>query len=280
MGEAQRRKVKLEKSSALCIFCGGTTLATTEEHCPPRALFYEKRWPEGYAFPACEKCNGGTSDEDLMIAFLAQLNPQPKNHEITKKGEGLMRAVNRQFPGLLMQMFEKSVIDSRRTARRLGLSPKHGQTYQEMGIVNVPVAMRQCVSIFAAKLTKAVYYKQTGAIFPNDGGIMFQWFTNAQRLEHGRIVLLDALAGITAMSTPKQRGGKDLKEQFDYLYSVDDAGDLHVLQAVFSEVFGFVTIFSQTPSRLETIEDSVKKKLDTTDSPFEFLSTNRNVLKE
>lgn len=270
MGEAKQRKVQLLAAKTPCIFCGGGTLATTEEHCPPKAMFKERKWPEGYAFPACAPCNNGSSDDDLLVAFLAQLQPSA-NAETLSKGFGLMRMTHRQFPGLLEKMMRSSAVEARAHARRLGMQPGPGQTYQELGIVNVTDAMDECVAKVAAKFTKAVYYMQTGNVFPGDGAIMFQWFTNAQRIEHGRIALIDGLAGLAAMSPPIVRSGKDLKDQFDYRYSQGENGELHVLQVIFGEVFGFVTIFSPAPGRLEAMEDRLKERAGKDDSPFKFL---------
>ncbi len=271
MGEAKQRKMQLLAAKTPCIFCGGAAHATTEEHCPPKALFRERKWPEGYVFPACASCNNGSSDDDLLVAFLAQLQPSA-NAETLSKGFGLMRMTHRQFPGLLEKMMTSTAVEARANARRLGMRPKPGQTYQELGIVNVTAAMDDCVANVAAKLTKAVYYMQTGKIFPSDGAIMFQWFTNAQRIEHGRIVLLDGLAGLAAMSPPIMRSGKNLKDQFDFRYSQGENGELHVLQVVFGEVFGFVTIFSPTPGRLEAMENRLNERAEKDDSPFRFLS--------
>lgn len=270
MGDAKRRKEKLIAAGSPCIFCGGQRVATTQEHCPPRALFREKKWPEGYVFPACEDCNGGTSDDDLMVAFLAHLTKASNTH---KSGAGLMRQVKRQFPGFIEGMFQRSTAEARRLGRKVGLRPGPGETYQELPVVKLPKEAHQCVSVLAAKLTKAIYFKQTRAIFPSDGGIMFQWFTNAQKMEHGRIVLLDAISHFAAMSVPKRRGGKDLSDQFDYKYSVGESGELHMLQVVFGEVFGFVTIFSQTPGRVESIVEGIEKAHPTSRRPFRFLST-------
>ncbi len=188
-----------------------------------------------------------------------------------------MRQVARQMPQVLHEMFTSSAVEARTNARRLGLRPEPGQTYQELGVVNVPEAAHIAVRILATKLTKAVYYQRTGSIFPVGGGIMFQWFTNAQKMEHGRIVLLEALSRIATMSEPLTRGGRDLKDQFDFLYSVEKEGALHMLQVTFGKVFGFVTIFSQTPGRLEAMEDQIKERTGSMDSPFEFLSTNRGM---
>ncbi|MDM0025921.1 hypothetical protein [Variovorax saccharolyticus] len=276
MGQAKARRAALFAASPTCIFCGGSVAATTIEHCPPRSLFRDKAWPEGFEFTACEVCNGGSSDDDLMVAFLAQL--KGGDEQTLRKGYGLMRQVHRQFPGMLARMFSKTPTSARADARRLGMRPQAGQTYQELGIVDIPAAMHRSVETLAGKLTKAIFFQKTGTPFPSNGGLQFQWFTNAQRLEHGRIVILDAMAGISAMSAPISRAGRDLKDQFDYLYSVDEAGELHMLQVVFGTVFGFVSIFSQVPGRLEGIEDGIAAQLgkEGEPSPLTWLSSDRN----
>jgi hypothetical protein len=209
-----------------------------------------------------------------MVAFLAQLTEAGNAH---KKGPGLMYQVRRQFPGFIEGMFQRTSIEARRLGRKVGLRPGPGETYKELPVVKLPMEAHKSVSVLAAKLTKAIYFKQTSAIFPRDGGIMFQWFTNAQKMEHGRIALLDALAHFTAMSAPKRRNGKDLTDQFDYKYSIDAFGELHILQVVFGDVFGFVAIFSQVPGRLESIEEGIQKKHPGLGSPFNFISTNRPI---
>lgn len=272
MGVARIKQKELEKASLPCILCGGHVLATTKEHCPPRSLFQLRQWPEGYEFPACAACNGGSSNSDLIVAFIAHMDPAANTEQLTK-GFGLMRRVNKQAPKLLPAMFMSSAVEARAQARRLGMRPGPGQTYQGLGIANITDEMREAVESVAAKLTKAVYYMQTGSVFPVNGGIMFQWFTNAQLREHGRIPVLEAMAPMAATSPTIKRSGKNLKDQFDYRYSRDDTGDLHVMQVAFGQVFGFVTVFSQVPGKLEAIEASIKAKVQDGESPFKFLST-------
>jgi hypothetical protein len=275
MSQSSSRRAALFAACPMCIFCGGRVVASTVEHCPPRAMFRDKAWPEGFEFSACTSCNGGSSNEDLMVAFLAQL--RGADQKTLQKGFGLMRSVNRQFPGLLDKIFSRSANEARADARRLGIRPRPGETYQQLGTVDIPDEMHRCVEVFASKLTKAIYFMKTGMPFPADGGIQFQWFTNAQRLEHGRIVLLEVLAGLAAMSAPVERSGRDLKDQFDYLYSVDEPKELHVLQVGFGEVFGFVSIFSQVPGRLEAMDERLAERFEGEQkkSPFKWLSSNR-----
>lgn len=254
-----------------CIFCAGQAVATTEDHCPPKSMFRDKQWPVGYVFPACFACNGGASDDDLMLAFMAQMDPGATNE---RKMKGLMYLLHRQNPEALPAM-ELSAVEARAGARRLGLRPDPGQTYQEIGIVRVPDAMDEAVATLATKLSKAVYFSHSGKVFPTDGGIMMSWFSNASRLENAGGTVLDALTGLAAMSTPKTRNGKDLQDQFDYRYSQGEDHDLNVLQAVFGPVFGFVTLFSPTPGKMEGFEASLKAKHGRQRSPFIWLGSNR-----
>ncbi len=274
MGGPKPKASAFTAAHHLCIFCGGHEAATTLEHCPPRSLFRARQWPEKFEFPACQACNGGTSDDDLMIAFLAQLDPHGEPETLTK-GKGLMRAVNKQFPGFLGLMFRQSAVEARAKARRLGLSPAPGRTHQQMGIANVPQATHACVEKLADKLTRALYYLHAGCIFPRDGGIQLRWFTNAQLLQHGHIDVLEVLKDMDGVSLPLKRNGRDLRDQFDYLYSVDPPGSLHMLRVVFGRAFGFVTLFSQIPGYLEQMECEIQAQQGSQESPFRFISTNR-----
>lgn len=261
----------MKYANQACIFCGGLKQATTEEHCPPKAMFRANRWPEGYSFPACAPCNNGTSNDDLIVAFLAQLNPAKYDEQTASKGAGLMKAINRQEAGLLPVMMRMSVREARERARQLGIRPGPGQLYRDLSIAKVTPEMRRAVQTIAGKLTKAVYFRETSKIFPNDGAIMCQWFTNAQKEQYGHIPALKVFGALASMSTPKKRGGKDLSDQFDYLYSSDQDGQLQVIQAVFNQVFGFVTIASARAGQLEAMNERLRLKTGKANGPFDFL---------
>lgn len=201
---------------------------------------------------------------------MARLDPELSADQ-HQKGIGLMKAVNRQFPGFLSEMFERSAVKARSDARRLGMVPPKGMTYQELGIANIPDAMHRCVETLAAKLTKAVYFKEQGSIFPSDGDIAFHWFTNAQKQEHGAIAALEALANVKATEPMLIRNGKDLRDQFDYRYSADEGSALYCLQVVFGKVFGFVTLFSPTSQRVRAIDEEFVTRTGAGQSPWRFL---------
>lgn len=276
MGQARRRRVAFFENHPTCIFCGGTAPATTQEHCPPRAMFSGRQWPVGYEFASCAPCNNGSADEDLIVVYLAHLEPVGEgDEERMNDGKNLMLRIEKRHPGFLSEMLSRTAVQARADARRLNLTPAPGQTHQELGIVNIPAAMHKAVAVFASKLTKAIYFRRTGRIFPADGGIMFLWFTNAQRMEHGRIPAIEAMKTVVTLSEPLMRSGQDLKEQFDYAYSPDKDGELHALQVVFGTVFGFFSVLSQTPGRIEAIEERLRARFPDKESPFTFISTNR-----
>lgn len=270
MGEAKRKQRKMLEAGHACLFCGGQRLATTEEHCPPRSLFKGRHWPEGFVFPACEDCNGGTSDDDLWVAFLANLEDDPERFE---QGRGLLFQLKRQDAPSLRQMFNVPTLQARRVARRLRLEREPGRTYKELGVVNVPRAAHRAVGTLAGKLSKAMYHRATGRVFPTDGGVMFHWFTNAQLREHGRIPALEALQSLASMQQPMIRNGKDLGDQFICKHSTDTEGELHVLQVTFGRVFGFVSMFSPSAGRMEAFAERMQERTGA-EAPFTFVSSN------
>jgi len=255
MGQSKRSTAQFLLANPWCIFCGGSTPATTREHCPPRALFIGKAWPEGFEFPACAACNGGTSDKDLLVAFLAHIDPDPTS----TKGPsptwlGLMKNVRQQVPGFLQDMRIESSTKARQAARRVGVKPLPGQTYRDLPFFNVPPLLADAVKTFAGKLTRATFFMETGEVFPRDGGILFHWFTNGSKVdENGMPIALATFAPLASSQPKLTRSGQDLSDQFAVRVSLgtEDGDRIFLLQAAFRRTFGFVCIASTRPGQAE-----------------------------
>lgn len=252
MGAAARHRRAFLKAHPRCVFCGGGEIATTIEHCPPRAIFQFRLWPEGFEFPSCEPCNCGTADLDLLIAMLARMDPFELKGNRDGKHVGLMKAVNRQFPGLFDKM-TPSASDARRHNREFGLSPAPGQTHQETGLVKIPKEFHRAVCVLARKLSKGIYYREVGSPFPDDGCLLLNWFTNADILRTGKYIVFDLLKELGGTAPPLQRGGSYLNDQFEYKLSLSPEKDILVLQARFGNAFGLVVFGSTLPGKLESI---------------------------
>src|SRR5690606_1349923 len=167
---------------------GGLRPSETVEHCPPRALFQYRVWPDGFEFPCCLECNSGSSDDDLIVALLGRMAPDDSG-DIDGKTTGLLGQMHRQHPGLLEAMFP-SPAEARRINKALGISPPLGGTHQDTCVAKVVPRMRTAVESFAGKLSKGIYFKHAGRILPSGSDIAFTWFTSADLVKHGHFPML------------------------------------------------------------------------------------------
>jgi hypothetical protein len=251
MGTATRkRKVDFYREHPFCVFCGGEAPTTTVEHCPPRAMFQNRLWPEGFEFPACSACNHGSSNEDLLVAMLARVNPFEETGDTDGRFRGLVQGVNKQYPGLIQKMMPTAV-EARRSNRRLKLTPAPGQTHQEVGAVKITSEMDEAVSTFARKLAKGIYYKDAGKTFPKEGCLLMNWFTNEQLFKDGRYISFEILQAVDGVMPALVRTGKYLNDQFEYKLSMSNELDVFILQAMFGQAFGLVIYGSIVPGKLE-----------------------------
>ena len=98
----------------------------------------------------------------------------------------------------------------------LGLKPAPGQTHQEASGVKVLDEFHQAVCVLARKLAKGIFYRETGTVFPDEGCLLLNWFTNSDLLRDGKYPAFDLLKEIGGNAPPLQRTGKYLNDQFEY----------------------------------------------------------------
>lgn len=266
MSESQRKKLKLKEGNYQCIFCGGTKRANTIDHVPPKIIFRNKAWPEGFEFPACEECNNGTSDDDLVVGLLARMTRDDSSII------GILKNIKGQHPHLIAEMLDISEAEAKIAAEKFHMEKPEGMTYKQLGIVNVTETMNLAVQTLASKLSKAVYFKLKDKIFPSNGKILFNWFTNAQLLEHGKIHVLAGLSHFRFTTEELKRSNTSLHDQFDYRYSLSEEGTIHLLQVVFGNSFGFVTIFSPDPEVIRSINTNTLDATGHTNSVFSLIT--------
>ena len=250
MGVATRHRQAFLRQHTVCAFCGGKEAATTIEHCPPRAMFQHRAWPEGFEFPSCVLCNHGTDDADALVAMLARMDPFHNNGDQDGKTRGLMAMVNKQYPGMFAKMMPTAT-EARRNNRELGIKPSPGQSNQEAGVVKVTDEMHQAVCVFGRKLAKAVFYHDVRNVFPNEGCLLMNWFTNADLLREGRYPVFDLLKNVAGNAPALYRTGRYLNDQFEYKLSLSPEQHVFLLQAKFGGAFGLAIFGCTTPGLLE-----------------------------
>lgn len=271
MGNARKRKEDFFREHPICVFCGGVVPATTVEHCPPRAMFQKKQWPEGFEFPACYNCNHGSSNADLLVAMLARVNPFEETGDSDGRFKGLVQGINKQFPGLIQKMLP-SAVEARRSNRRLKLTPEPGKTHQETGAVKITSEIDDAVSTFARKLAKGIYYKNAKQAFPKAGSLLMNWFTNEQLFQDGKYVSFEVLKHIEGDIPALMRSGQYLNNQFEYKLSISNEFDIFILQAMFGQGFGLIVYGSTVPGKIEPFIVELRKKEQRT-SPFTVLES-------
>lgn len=240
--EANARAVAFAKTD-LCIFCGGSKKATTVDHCPPRAIFSERKWPEGYVFPACIQCNDGSKEAENWIAVLARMyslddvEASGAAREIMRIGRSLLK------PAVLREMMLSSRA-KRQLARRVGVDLEPGQTFSEFPLIKVPDAAKASVPVFASKIAKALHHLHTDRIVPTEAAIEHRWFTNYHNAA-GRVPeeIFTVPTGLPAI----RRGKVDLGNQFNYRFGVANNGELSMFTIWFRNSFCMVVMITFDP---------------------------------
>lgn len=212
------------KLNPFCCFCGGVNLATTRDHVPPKIAFTNKAWPEGFEFPACEKCNSSTKLLDQEFALLCayggfgkDVAPTNLDH-FRKVFTGVMNNNRSLAIGLSMTSNEK-----RRAMREWGRTIARGSTYKEQPIIKLPPRAELAHDTLAFKLGCALHYKHFGRPLSGTSKVVTSIETNASLL--GEDAALHFLKHTLPAPSP-MRGRKNLAEQFAYRFATSN--DLRV----------------------------------------------------
>jgi hypothetical protein len=251
MGAATKHKKAFLLKHPYCAFCGGVAPATTVEHCPPRSLFQDRQWPEGFEFPCCEACNHGTSNEDLLVAMLGRLDPFTELGDRDGRQNGLMRAVSKQFPDLFPKLIPSTAREARSRDRKLGIKPASGRTHLETPVLSVPAEFHIAICTFGRKLAKAIFYRDSSTIFPSNGCLFLNWFSNEQLMLTGKYQMLELMRELDGVAPQLARSGRLLNDQFSFKLSMSPQKDTLVLQVVLGKSLGFVVFGSTRPGALE-----------------------------
>jgi hypothetical protein len=171
VGDSKKRKGKFFAEYPYCCFCGGSERAITEDHQPARSLFDGRRWPEGYVFPACERCNAVSRRDEAVLAFVARLGYAEA--ELSQEQiDGWRRAlagIKRHFPQLTELLTANQ--------KRAFLKERGIERPANVALADLPMialdreTIDNAFSTCALKLFCALYYKHVGIIVPKTGGV-------------------------------------------------------------------------------------------------------------
>jgi len=239
MGAKKARLSAFLAKHPFCCFCGGSAAATTQDHIPPRGIFAEKKWPEGYVFPGCTSCNNGSARDDALVAFLSRMNVDAADGTVeAMEWNKLLTSIREHYPGLAREMI-LSANEVRRWMRKHGVAKPFGLTYGEVPMIRIPEVIVAAVRRFNNKLLRALHYKHTGMIIPSTAWTHLQWWTNANLLarEFPREIA-EMMPGRAAL----KRGKVLLGNQFGYSFGTGNDGTLGAYLATFRKSFVVVGV--------------------------------------
>lgn len=211
MGEKARRRAEFLARHPFCCFCGGFEPATTFDHQPPRALFDRREVPEGFLFPACERCNASSRLDEQVSAFVSLLNSS-ESDEALARFRRLRTGIENNQPELLPRV-DLSATEKRRTLRRFGIERGPGAFLDDLPIVALPQQAVTAMERHFRKLALALFYREMKFIAPEDSLVCATVIPNANFMETGD---LKELAGIFTFLRASTLRRRDISRQFAY----------------------------------------------------------------
>lgn len=218
MGQNKAYRERFFKTHPRCFCCGEPAVAI--DHLPSRTCFDGKDWPEGFDFPACDKCNQSTANDEQVLALLSRSHSGPhapvREEELTKHLAG----VRNNHPILFRNMLKK-VIESP--------DPAFGE---EASLVELSLEVKDCFKRVLPRRARAFHYKETGIILSKDESLYGGFFTPVNAKGDGYS---------QPLALPPQlvkRGNKDLSPQFSYMRSVEADGRSGLYVVLFRRAFG------------------------------------------
>ena len=210
-------------------------------------MFRERKWPEGYEFPACAACQSASSKDEMLVAFLSRMNPNVEDPKELAAFEDLIRSIENNFPGIHASLRISA-------NRKRAWAEKRGQNLDGLAAGELPLVSLEdprfeaAVTAFAAKLFPALYYLHTGRIVPHSGGARFRWWTNAQDLS---ALNTPELQQILSHFPELKRARTPLEDQFSYRFAAPvDNPNLYAFLVTFNRSFVMMGMVAADLARL------------------------------
>lgn len=243
MGDAERKKMS-EKAFAMnrskwCIYCGGNELATTADHCPPRAAFVDRKWPTGFIFPACEPCNNKASDAEKIFSFVAQFYPSDGN-AAKSPNKYRIDTLRREYPQEFREMLGLTPMQKMRSLRSFGGKIPAGMLKKDIPIVRLPKAWSALIDECGRKILKAIHFHETGDICHNDGFYAIKFRPNVANWSNP--IPEKVLSGMGRSHTI-ERTKRDLSDQFSYITQRSSDKSVAMYFMSFNMTFSILAIY-------------------------------------
>jgi hypothetical protein len=236
MGEAKTKGKVREKILAVypwCIYCGAQ--ATTTDHCPPRAAFRGRHWPESYEFPACSPCNAGARRDEQVLAVLFRSDFADGNSAEQEEWEKQAQGLKNTQPEIVAEWQPPSRNRLRKILRLAYGAEADERRRRGWGAIVLGPLTEAVIQRFMIKLSKALYFKHNQHAFD---GVLYTHQVDKLRAD----TTPEYLAEIYRMAPGLPEVNRNSKSLFDqFIYRFNHSPEHRVMYAVVE--FGVQWVF-------------------------------------
>jgi hypothetical protein len=251
MGEAKNKKKRFLAAHPHCCFCGGSEPTTTVDHVPPRTCFANRAAPEGFEFPACDKCQEATRLDELAFGMFVRItDPSPNNYR-REETQRAVQGIRNNLPHL-MPNAGLTRRDKRNALKAKGLAVSPGKTIADVPMVSVPATINENVERYARKLVAALYYREKSKPLGLDFEIYVAWTTATDK--NSMTAFLE-MANMSPFVTVGKRTNLQFGDRFGYRYSKADDNDLFMAVAQFGQGLVLAMLVADGESAKKMDED-------------------------
>jgi hypothetical protein len=178
------------------------------------------------------------------MAMISRFYPEGRTDAEKEEMMCIIKAVRKNYPGVNPELLPSSEVIKRYASRWWS------------GAWARPVSLdgplvNSCAKVVARKLFSALHYKEFGKIIPSAGGIMWRWYSNADRLDNK---LPNELISMMSRGALIQRTKRDLSDQFAYTFFKVVDGELTTYFATFRKAFAMLGFVEMDASLFEAEE--------------------------
>lgn len=214
MGMSKKRRDALKRDHPICYFCA-TAPTEVPDHVPSRQCFKGRVGPEGFEFPACDRCNRKSSQFEQAVALYMRMADQSDDAHIDEDAKKLVQGVANNNRNLLPRM-NFTAREARRIHGQRGSKPRWNHTYSE-SIFEIPADGHAAFVAFSRRLACALYYKEVGHPVPLDYRIATVW---AQIIDP-RAREIESAKALLPNTTLTNRGNINIGDQFEYQWGYE-----------------------------------------------------------
>jgi hypothetical protein len=233
LGQAKYKKEQFLKSHSKCCFCGGNELATTIDHVPSRACFYGRAYPEGFEFPACDKCNGSSSLDEQAFAFMCHLSDRNPDNYDKKQTSKLIDGIRNNQPHLIPKMLQ-SANEKRRALKQLGQLRPSGWPLERVPMAQISRDFDPILKRVTAKIALALYYRHKGKAAPHSHGLSCYCTQATNRI---KMAGFEKVAKEFSFVERGWRSNLNFGDRFGYIWNEEENGE--------PDMFGMIAQFGQ-----------------------------------